>query len=668
MSVRGPGGQDVAALLARIAELEARENELQQELKAQRELAFMLRTIIDLLPHRIFWKDREYRFLGCNKALGQDAQLERPEDIVGKSDAELPWRHLAPIYRADDIAVVVEGRSKLNYEEPLELPNGQRLWLRTSKLPLRDEAGKIIGLVGYFEDLTSQRNVLLGLRESEARYRNLVEQALDGIFIANKIGRWVNVNAAGARLLGYMKEEIIGKRIEDLVDPQDLAETPLRARELSGGERLLSYRRLRHKDGSSIPAEISSVRLPDGTLEAIVRDMRPRTHAEEQRRKLEEQLRHAQKMESIGRLAGGIAHDFNNLLLIILANAYLLKRKQGGQTGREIDGIVEASERGSRLTRQLLAFSSKRVLRPVVLDLNEVVRGMAGLLERLLGEQFELKFELTDANCAILADSNQLEQVLMNLSVNARDAMTPGGQLSVSTSLEETPYAHGLVREVVLRVKDTGHGMDAVTLAHMFEPFFTTKPLGEGTGLGLSMVYGIVTQSGGTIDVKSAQGAGTTFEIRLPAAGEQVRPRSDRPSAPLPAASARRSSPGFGGATILLVEDDSAVRDTLERTLLDAGYHVLVARGGEEALRIADADMQGFDLLVSDVVMSSLSGPLLAQRLLAQRANLPVLLMSGYSDRLFSDGGLDERLHFIEKPFTPASFLARIADLLALLG
>ena len=643
----------VAELEARLADFEAREVELQEQLRGQRALIHTLRTILDLLPHRIFWKGRDYRFLGCNLAFARDAKLAAPDAIAGKSDEDMPWRELKHIYRADDIAVVEEGRSKLNYEEPLLAADGRRLWLRTSKVPLLDERGVIGGVIGFFEDLTEQHNALHGLRESEERYRNLVEQAQDGIFVADRTGRFTNVNAAGCALLGYTKQEIFGMRTPDLIVPEDLAQVPLRASR--AGQRLLTQRRLVHKDGTIIPTEINSTRLPDGTFEAIVRDIRPRAREEEQRRKLEEELRHAQRMESMGRLAGGIAHDFNNLLLVIIANAHLLKRREPSAPTRELDGIMEASERASRLTRQLLAFSRKRVLKPTVLDVNEIVRGLSGMLERLLGEDIVLGLDLSETRCLTLADATQLEQVVMNLAVNARDAMTSGGRVLVRTQLVHDESS--APREVLLRVEDTGHGMDASTVARIFEPFFTTKDPGEGTGLGLSMVYGIVTQNGGTIEVKSAPGQGTIFEIRLPATDQNLeRPRGEREGA--------IADKHIERACVLLVEDDDAVRETLAHMLRDAGYRVLAARGGEDALRIARSDLFGFDLLLSDVVMTSLSGPLVAERLLAERVDLPVLLMSGYSDKLFSDGHLDERMSFLEKPFSPETLLARVAELL----
>ena len=356
-------------------------------------------------------------------------------------------------------------------------------------------------------ELDETRRELERVRHSEAHYRDLVEQAQDGFFLADRQGIYLGSNAALRTMLGYTDAELQGKHIRDMIDPQDLARTPLRREELKKQRRMIASRRLRRKDGGTVHAEIVASTLPGGRFEAIVRDVGDRVRADAERAQLLEELRHAQKMESIGRLAGGIAHDFNNLLLVILAHAHVLRRRYGALIAGELDGIVGAAERGGTLTRQLLSFSRKRALKRAVVDMNDVVRGMQGMLERLMGENIALEFRLTDTACRLLADAGQLEQVLMNLAVNARDACREGGRVTLETELTS--------QHVLLRVRDTGHGMDAATQARIFEPFFTTKGPGEGTGLGLSMVYGIVTQSGGTISVQSLPGMGCVFELRF---------------------------------------------------------------------------------------------------------------------------------------------------------
>ena len=382
-----------------------------------------------------------------------------------------------------------------------------------------------------------------------------------------------------------------------------------------------------------------------------MRDIRERLRAEEERRSLLEDLLHAQKMESIGRLAGGVAHDFNNLLLVILANAQLLRRKLANDDQVELDGIVTAGERASTLTRQLLSFSRRRVLEPVVLDVSEIVHTMSPVLDRMLGDAIRLDLQLSPTPCWVLADAGQLEQVILNLSVNARDAMAGGGTLKIETTAPSRAEP-----KVVLRVQDDGTGMDAETRKRIFEPFFTTKGPGEGTGLGLSMVYGVVSQCGGSIHVDSELGRGTTITLTFPLASFDEEPTRNltRP----------REIAEPKSRVILLVEDEKGVRVTLERTLVDAGYQVIVASDGDEALHEGLARIDEIDLMLSDVVMPTLSGPLLAERLLAVRPELPVILMSGYSDRLFAGGSPSGTTTFLQKPFMPEELVERIAQAL----
>jgi signal transduction histidine kinase/CheY-like chemotaxis protein len=363
-----------------------------------------------------------------------------------------------------------------------------------------------------------------------------------------------------------------------------------------------------------------------------------------QQEELRAQLERAQRLEAVGRLAGGVAHDFNNLLTVILAGAELALEHPGLPTTlrAEMESIGEAGQRASALTRQLLAFSSRQVLRPEVLDLNAVVRGIERMLRRLLGEDIHIELALGEGLGWVEADPGQLEQVILNLAVNARDAMPRGGILRLGTS----SGPGGTVR---LTVADTGMGMEPEVLARAFEPFFTTKEPGEGTGLGLSTVYGIVKQSRGDIAVESAPGAGSTFTITLPCVAEAASPR------PAPAA------PGIdrGMGTILLVEDDEAVRRLTARMLVRVGYFVLEAASGEEALSLAEAVESSVDLLLTDVVMPGLDGPTLAARL----PTLPVLFMSGYHDAAIRHrGAFSGDLPFLGKPFDLATLARRVGE------
>ena len=361
------------------------------------------------------------------------------------------------------------------------------------------------------------QNELARLRRSEEHYRVMVEQAEDGFFLADERGIYLGSNAALRNMLGYSEEELRGKHIKDMVDPQDLARTPLRVREVESNPRVVAPRKLRRRDGGVVYTEVVSSRLPDGRFEAVVRNVSERVRADAERARLTEELRHAQKMESIGRFAGGIAHDFNNLLLVILAHAHVAKRRCGELIASELDGIVSAAERGGALTRQLLSFSRKRASNPTSVDLNEVVSGMQALLERLMSEHTTFELRLSDAPCRLVVDASQLEQVIMNLLVNARDACAAcdNARIAIETELVQPRAPNAAGKDVILRVRDSGHGMDEPTIARIFEPFFTTKEPGQGTGLGLSMVYGIVTQNGGTIGVQSLPGIGSVFEVRF---------------------------------------------------------------------------------------------------------------------------------------------------------
>jgi two-component system, cell cycle sensor histidine kinase and response regulator CckA len=376
----------------------------------------------------------------------------------------------------------------------------------------------------------------------------------------------------------------------------------------------------------------------------------------------DEQLRQAQKMEAIGRLAGGVAHDFNNLLTAIIGYTDLLAERidPGDQTGRDVAEIRKAADRAAALTRQLLAFSRKQFLNPTVLDLNETASGMLQMLPRVIGEHIQTTVALAGDLARVKADASQMEQVLVNLVLNARDAMPMGGVLTIETAnvtLTDTRIrAENLALEpatyVMLAITDTGSGMDAATRARAFEPFFTTKPKGKGTGLGLATVYGIVEQSGGGISITSAPGRGTTIRIYLPA----TRATADRP-----ASDVHKAGAGSGTETILLVEDNDAVRDLAAKALRRRGYIVHEARDADEAIDWAIAAGIRADLLVTDVVMPGLSGPNLAARLLQQNPRLRVLYMSGYSDDAAAvHGNFWGGVPLLQKPFTPGALAERV--------
>jgi two-component system cell cycle sensor histidine kinase/response regulator CckA len=497
----------------------------------------------------------------------------------------------------------------------------------------------------------------LRLRDSEEQYRLLFVKSPHPMWVIDEETlAFLAVNDTAVDHYGWSREQFLSMSAEEL--------------ELEGGgglrERLADTSwgvptrdapatALRHrlKNGSVVDVQVSSSPIPfQGRAARLVLA----TDVTETRR-LEAQLRQAQKMEAVGQLAGGIAHDFNNLLSVILGQGELIHRElpPGHRTLTRVGAIQHAADRAAGLTRQLLAFGRRQVLQPEVLDLNELVPGVERMLRRLLPETIEIVTSLQTSAGRVRADRGQLEQVLVNLALNARDAMPAGGRLVVTTADADLDDAQARLRPdlpagpyVVLGVEDTGHGMGAATLARAFEPFFTTKPEGRGTGLGLAMVYGIVKQSGGHVTVYSEPGRGTAFKIYLP---RVLDPASAVLKAPLPA-------PEGGTETLLIVEDQEAVRSLMTEILRDAGYRVLESGSAEEAMAVGQAERGTIHLVLTDVVLPRVSGPALVQDLRRARPGLPVVLMSGYAAE--TAGRLEELgagVLYIQKPFAADALL-----------
>ena len=543
---------------------------------------------------------------------------------------------------------------ELSGETPSD-PGRLHYWL-TSFYPVRTRGGEVLGVGVLVSEITERKRAEEALRESEERYKGLIDSAFDGVLI-HQDGVIVSANRAYAEMFGYTVEELIGLNVLELTPPE---QRDLVSSQIKLDESLYESVGLR-KDGTHINVEVSAKEcLYEGERArlAAVRDIT-------ERKTLEEQLRQSQKMEAVGQLAGGVAHDFNNLLTAITGYSDLAIRRLKAEDPlrHHIEEIKKAGERAAALTRQLLAFSRKQVLQPRVLDLNAVVSEMEKMLRRLIGEDMEFRTALASDLGSIKADPSQIEQVLLNLCVNARDAMPGGGKLTIETSNvyldEEYASRHvgvGSGDYVMLAVSDTGCGMDDETLAHIFEPFFTTKEMGKGTGLGLSTVYGIVQQSGGSVWVYSEVGRGTTFKVYLPRVGEDA--REYRRSAS-PEESAR------GTETILLAEDDELVRRLAREVLEMYGYGVLEAANGGAALLICERHAGPIDLLVTDAIMPEMSGRELSERLSSLRPRMKVLYMSGYADTaVVHQGVLDEWANFIQKPFTPDALTRKVRELL----
>jgi PAS domain S-box-containing protein len=541
-------------------------------------------------------------------------------------------------------------------------PDGSIRWIHDRAFPIKDEGGRVSRVVGVAEDITERKRAEEELRRSEQRYRLLFDSNPQPMWVFDlETLRFLEVNEAAVRHYGYSREDFLSMTIKDIRPAEDVPAFFDYILQRATQHEEAGVWRHRKKDGTIIEVEITAHGLTFNDRPAQIVLANDVT----ERRSLEEQLRQAQKMEAVGRLAGGIAHDFNNLLTAITGYSDLTLRQLPEESAlrRSVEEIKKAGERAAGLTRQLLAFSRKQVLQPVVLDLNEVVRETEKMLRRLIGEDVELRAALEPGLGSVRADPGQVEQVLMNLAVNARDAMPRGGKLTIGTEnvyLDEG-YADYHVsvapgRYVMLAVSDTGTGMDDGTLSRIFEPFFTTKDQGKGTGLGLSTVYGIVKQSGGYIWVYSEVGQGTTFKIYLPRldAGAEGYRQTPEPAE------------GLGGTeTILLAEDDKMVRAMTRLILSDHGYRVLAAANGAAALSICERTEEPIHLLLTDVVMPGMSGRELADRLARLRPEMKVLFMSGYTDdAIIHHGVLDEGVNFLQKPFAPDALTRKVREVL----
>ena len=584
------------------------------------------------------------------------------EQLIGTSffpslselDREIPMQQFCSLTQADPIQA---------YDSKTLLGNGKLVWQQCTVRALFDDAGQITEFQGVIQDITRRKESEEALRLGEERFRAILHSVVDGVIVLDSTGAMTLFNPAAERVFGRMTAQVLNSQFRELLSPDDREKyDDYLARHLGQNPPKVIEVNAVSSSGGTLPIDLAISEVVRGGVQmriVIVRDI-------SERKKLEDQYRQAQKMEAVGRLAGGIAHDFNNLMQAILGYSNLLDRRlaPGDPNHETVEHIQKSLAHASSLTGQLLAFSRKQVLKPKVVPLNKIVGEMNHLLQRVLGETIQLKIDLAQPVPWIQADSGQVEQLILNLAINARDAMAQGGTLGIQTAnvtfTEPMAFSSGHLpagEYAMLAISDTGSGMTQEVQAHLFEPFFTTKETGKGTGLGLSNVYGVVKQSGGDIAVTSAVGRGTTFHIYLPRF--EARPDEEESTQLTPAETSD------GNETVLLVEDEELVRMMLVEVLKAAGYSVLDARHGKDALALADQFKDPIDLLVTDMTMPGFNGSELARRLGEKRPSMRVLFISGYIDQGTTQWGmLNQPVHFLQKPFHPDAFLTKARQIL----
>ncbi|HEY4684269.1 MAG TPA: response regulator [Candidatus Acidoferrales bacterium] len=612
----------------------------------------------DTVPDPIFLLDEECRIKRANRAAAQVLGLEFSQ-LIGKLWYEALHGLGDPRPDCPHERMLATGKQE-RYD--IEEPRLGRIFEVTTT-PISDPGGVLRGSVHVMRDITEPKRAEEALRESEARYRKLVENAVYGIYHSKVDGKFLDINPALVAMLGYESEAellAVNPTTDLYQDPGQrgrLVEEHRQTGRLEGLE--VEWKR---KDGKPITVRLSGrgVQNEQGALayfEVIVEDV-------SERRALEKQLRQAQKFEAIGQLAGGIAHDFNNVIGAMMgwADLGLQEAPAESRLQTHFQKIREQAERAAALTRQLLAFARRQVLEPRNINLNHTVAGVVSLLEKVLGEQIEVKTALSPDLEAARADPTHIEQVLMNLCVNARDAMPRGGRLLIETRNVEfdEKYCRRYVyarpgRYVLLSVSDTGVGMDAATIERIFEPFFTTKEMGKGTGLGLAVVYGNVKQHGGFINVYSEPGQGTTFRVYLPVGNEVAEEREKTATEPVRG----------GTETILVAEDHEGLRDMARKMLERLGYQVVLAGDGEEAVRMFEEHRDRIALVILDVVLPKLSGPEAYARMCALKPDVSVVFATGYTAEAAQlNSMLEKGAAVLQKPYSPDSLARKVRDIL----
>ena len=593
--------------------------------------------------------------------IGQKIEMLVPERQRPQHHSHREHFHQQPKIRRMGSGLDLSGRRRDGSEFPVEI----------SLSPVATGAGTIV--LSVIRDISDRKRIedelrrakdeldrrkSRELRDSQNRLAMIVDSSQDAIIGKNLDGTVTHWNKGAEHMYGYTAAEMIGRPITVLAPKERADEIPAILDKIRHGERVEYFETLRvTKDGRYLHVSISVSPILDAEGKVVGASTIARNITAQ--KKIEDQLRQSQKMEAIGRLAGGLAHDFNNLLGIISACSELLRHRVTDNNLEYLDNIREASKRGAALTRQLLAFSRRQPAQSQLLDLNEQLKEMSKLLRPLLGDDLEIVLLPRSESAIIEADPGQLDQIVMNLAVNARDAMPRGGKLVLETgefnSDESFAREHPEMtagRYVMLAVSDSGIGMDEATRSRVFEPFFTTKETSRGTGLGLATVYGIVKQSGGHILVYSEPGMGTTFKLYLPSAAYKLGTQAETEAESLP--------PRREGVTILLAEDDSVMRRLTRKILEEHGYEVLEAEDGNSALDVIGSNHTAIDLVLTDVVMKGMNGPELVLRIIESHPEMKVVYMSGYTGELVANHGIGSGIPLLEKPFTRVDLLTTV--------
>jgi PAS domain S-box-containing protein len=644
----------------------ARANRRRDEQLAAADRRF--RAIFNQTFQYIGLMDVDGTILEANATALEFASVE-PKDVIGKKFWDTPWwTHSPGLQERLRHAVQTARRGEaVRFEATHPGPGGRLHYVDFSLKPVRDARGQVTLLIPEGHDITERKEAEEALRASEERFRFLIQNQTEFVVSCKPDTTLTFVNESYCRYFGSAVDTIVGTRLLERIAPRDREILVTHITELTPDDPITSLecQVIAGSQDHRWTRWTMSGTFDDGgrltTLQMTGQDIHDRVVAEDAKRKLEQQLLQAQKMEALGQLAGGVAHDFNNLLTVIAGHADMLAGDADGKRARhDLEQIRLACERAASMTRQLLAFSRQSVLEPKIVDMNTVVAQTETLLRRTIGEHIELTVGAEAGLRPVKADPDQLSRVLLNMAINARDAMPHGGRLRIETrnvTVADRNGGRGTPDNyVMLLMSDTGTGISTESKSRLFEPFFTTKPHGKGTGLGLAVVDGIVKQSGGWIDVETELNVGTTFQIFLPATERQA------PAAP---ATAGPGFPARGTETVLLVEDERAVREMTQTALEGYGYTVLSAASGEDAEQLLVSRSGGIDLLLTDVVMPGMSGPELAERVLRDYPAVPVIFMSGYtSDAVLRQGIEAGEANFVQKPFQTAALAARVRQVL----